>query len=75
MQTAAVSMTAENQIRAICDEIGERLSYTLGVEAGLPPRLQMLLDRLAELDCHAPSLVPAIQEIKYQSFAVVAHAA
>ena len=45
--------------RAICDEIGDRLRFVLGKEAGaLPQRLQMLIDRLAELDCEqAPSIV------------------
>lgn len=73
MQTA-VSTTAEHHILAICDEIGERLRYTLRVDASLPPRLQLLLDRLAELDCDAPSLVPNIEEIQH-GYALAAQAA
>jgi hypothetical protein len=48
--------------RAICDEIGDRLRIALDQEAGaIPPRLQMLVDRLAELDpAQAPSIVPAM---------------
>jgi hypothetical protein len=51
--------------RAICDEIGDRLRIMLDKEAcALPPRLQMLVDRLAELDREqAPSIVPAIDEM------------
>jgi hypothetical protein len=46
--------------RAICDEIGERLRQALKRESvGLPPQLQLLVDRLAELDgAAAPSIVP-----------------
>jgi hypothetical protein len=37
--------------RAICDEIGERLRQAIRQESvGLPPRLQLLVDRLAEFD-------------------------
>jgi hypothetical protein len=51
--------------RAICDEIGDRLRVVLDREAGaLPPRLQMLIDRLAELDREqAPSIVPAMDDM------------
>ncbi len=50
--------------RAICDEIGERLRYLLDKEASeLPPRLRLLMDRLAELDrVRAPSIVPAMED-------------
>src|SRR5712671_4237579 len=51
--------------RAICDEIGERLRQVLKRESvGLPPRLQLLVDRLAELDgAAAPSIVPSFEEM------------
>jgi len=51
--------------RAICDEIGERLRETLRREAAaLPPRLQLLIDRLAELDGEiAPSIVPSLEDM------------
>jgi len=51
--------------RAICDEIGERLRETLRREAPeLPSRLQLLVDRLAELDGRsAPSIVPSFEDL------------
>ena len=51
--------------RAICDEIGDRLRILLDKEAcGIPRHLQVLVDRLAELDGRqAPSIVPAMQEM------------
>jgi hypothetical protein len=51
--------------RAICDEIGERLGQTLRRESvELPPRLQLLVARLAELDGEiAPSIVPACEDM------------
>src|SRR6266852_8551730 len=51
--------------RAICDEIGERLRQALKRESvGLPPRLQLLVDRLAELDgAAAPSIVPSFDDM------------
>ena len=51
--------------RAICDEIGERLRETLRREAlELPPHLQLLVDRLAELDGgSAPSIVPSFEDM------------
>ena len=51
--------------RAICDEIGERLRETLGRKVlELPPRLQLLVDRLAELDGRsAPSIVPSFDDM------------
>ena len=49
--------------RAICDEIGERLRDVLAREAlEIPPRLLMLVDRLAQLD-DVPSIVPSIDEM------------
>jgi hypothetical protein len=51
--------------RAICDEIGDRLRILLDKEAGEIPRyLQVLVDRLTELDgTQAPSIVPAMHEM------------
>jgi hypothetical protein len=51
--------------RAICDEIGERLRSLLGKETSeIPPRLRLLIDRLAELDRgQAPSIVPAMEDM------------
>ena len=50
--------------RAICEEIGERLRYALQDDyADLPPRLRELVNRLSELDCDAPSLVPTMAEM------------
>jgi hypothetical protein len=57
--------------QAICEEIGERLRILLNREIGeLPPQLRMLLDRFTELDHElAPSIVPAIDEIRAWSTA------
>ena len=54
--------------RAICDEIGERLRRILDREAtALPPRLQLLLERLAEQDLvEAPSIAPSIDGMVWQ---------
>jgi len=54
--------------RAICEEIGERLRIMLDREAtALPPRLQLLMERLAEQDLiTAPSIVPDIDETVWQ---------
>jgi hypothetical protein len=51
--------------RAICDEIGERLRQAIRQESvGLPPQLQLLVDRLAELDgAAAPSIVPSFDDM------------
>jgi hypothetical protein len=51
--------------RAICDEIGDRLRILLDKEAcGIPRSLQLLVDRLAELDgAQSPSIVPAMHEM------------
>ena len=49
--------------RAICDEIGDRLRQILPPVAGpLPPRLQYLLDRLAD-DELSPSIVPSLEDM------------
>ena len=57
--------------RAICDEIGDRLRFVLDKEASpIPQRLQMLIDRLAELDrSQAPSIVPAMDDMMVWSTA------
>jgi hypothetical protein len=52
--------------RAICDEIGDRLRFLLDKQAGeIPQSLQLLIDRLAELDGprQAPSIVPAMDDM------------
>ncbi|KWV46541.1 hypothetical protein AS156_01730 [Bradyrhizobium macuxiense] len=55
---------ASEHARAICEEIGERLRHALRDDyADLPPRLRELMDRLAQLDCEAPSLVPTMGEM------------
>ncbi|ERF81404.1 hypothetical protein JQ559_15505 [Bradyrhizobium viridifuturi] len=55
---------APEHVRAICDEIGERLRYALrGDYADLPPRLRELMDELVLQDCEAPSLVPAMADM------------
>jgi hypothetical protein len=62
--------------RAICDEIGERLQTILRPDAAnLPPRLQVLIDRLADQDRElAPSIVPDLDDMTWQP-ATVSHAA
>ena len=57
--------------RAICDEIADRLRVVLDKEASaVPQRLQMLIDRLAELDrAEAPSIVPAMDDMMVWSTA------
>ena len=58
--------------RAICDEIGERLQTILRPDAAnLPPRLQVLIDRLADQDRElAPSIVPELDDMTWQRVAV-----
>jgi hypothetical protein len=66
----AMSMRIEAvHSRAICDEIGDRLREILRREATseLPPRLQQLMERLAEADREtAPSLVPSLEDMIQQ---------
>jgi hypothetical protein len=53
-------------LRAICDEIGDRLREILRRETGhtLPPRLNSLMQQLAKADCEpAPSIVPSLDDI------------
>jgi hypothetical protein len=62
-RNAAISQLDAIHCRAICDEIGERLREVLEREIpAMPPHLQSLLDRLAQLD-EAPSIVPSIDEM------------
>jgi hypothetical protein len=51
--------------RAICDEIGDRLRIILDREPSeIPPRLRLLMDRLAELGRdQAPSIMPAMEDM------------
>jgi hypothetical protein len=45
--------------RAICQEIGERLRYSLGrTGSPVPVHLRRLVNRFAELDGVAPSIIP-----------------
>ena len=50
--------------RAICEEIGDRLRIMLDREAtALPPRLQVLMLRLAAQDlARSPSAAPSVAE-------------
>jgi hypothetical protein len=54
-----------------CRAIGDRLRFVLDKEASaIPQRLQMLVDRLAELDREqAPSIVPAMDDMMVWSIA------
>ena len=54
--------------RAICDEIGERLCEVLRREVTeMPPYLRRLVKRFAELEhVPAPSIVPSIDDIRFQ---------
>jgi hypothetical protein len=55
--------------REICAEIGDRLREILRCEAisELPPRLQHLMERLAEADREtSPSLVPSLEDMIWQ---------
>ena len=63
--------------RAICDEIGERLRTILRpTAAGLPARLQILIDRLANQDRQlAPSIVPELDDMVWQPGRTVSRAA
>jgi hypothetical protein len=64
-QTALPLQIDSGHCRAICDEIGDRLRIALDKEAGeIPPRLRLLIDRLAELDGEpVPSIVPAMDDM------------
>jgi hypothetical protein len=60
--------------RAICDEIGERLRIILDRETtALPPRLQVLMLRLAAQDlAGSPSILPSIERVKDTTRSVLA---
>lgn len=61
---AAVSGLGPEHYRAICDEIGERLRFSLPpTTSGLPVRIAELLARLAEQDHDAPPIVPCLEEV------------
>ena len=51
--------------RAICEEIGDRLRLILARESPAMPRhLQLLMDRLAELDRESsPSIAPSMDDM------------
>jgi hypothetical protein len=51
--------------RAICEEIGEWLGKVFNPETGhLPARLQVLIDRLADLDREpVPSIAPNLGDM------------
>jgi hypothetical protein len=58
--------------REICDEIGERLREILRREVTweLPPRLQHLMQQLAEADRETgPALVPSLEDMIQQPIA------
>ncbi len=61
---AAVSVLSAEHCRAIVEEVGERLRYALPPALDLPARLAELLERLAEQDHEAPSMVPSLEEIE-----------
>jgi hypothetical protein len=64
-RTSAAPALDHIHCRAICDEIGERLRDVFGrVALEIPPRLLVLIDKLAQLD-RAPSIVPSIDEMSF----------
>jgi hypothetical protein len=64
-RNAAALVLDPTHCHAICEEIGERLRAVLKPEASeIPPRLLVLLDRLAQLD-EAPSIAPSIDEMAF----------
>jgi hypothetical protein len=70
LKTLPLQLDSEH-CQAICEEVAERLRTLLDREAcNLPPRLQLLLGRLAELDHEkAPSIVPAMDDMMAASVA------
>ena len=58
----------QKHVRAICKEIGERLSFMLDRTAREPPRrLVALLGRFEEMEMEltqSPSIVPTLEEIQ-----------
>ena len=63
--------------RAICDEIGERLRIILRpTTGGLPVRLQVLIDRLADQERQlAPSILPDLDDMVWQPSSALSRAA
>jgi hypothetical protein len=70
LKTLPLQLDSEH-CQAICEEVGERLRILLDREVcELPPRLRLLLGRLAELDYEkAPSIVPAMEDMMADSVA------
>ena len=70
LKTLPLQLNSEH-CQAICEEVGERLRVLLDRETSdLPPRLQLLLGRLAELDHEkTPSIVPAMDDMTADSVA------
>jgi hypothetical protein len=70
-RNARALMLDHKHCRAICDEVGDRLRYTLNQETSeTPPRLLALIDQLARLENDAPvplqlspSIAPSIDEM------------
>jgi hypothetical protein len=60
--------------RAICDEIGEHLRVILDRETtALPPRLQVLMLRLAAQDlAGSPSIVPSVAPMEDNAGSILA---
>jgi hypothetical protein len=83
LQKAALLNLDHTHCRAICDEIGERLGFILKPSASdIPPRLLYLIAKLAELEKAdlpqlelAPSIVPSIEDISYETTDLIVDAA
>ena len=55
----------DEHTRAICAEIGDRLSIALGSPHPIPPNLARLMAKFRELEEHdSPSIVPAIETVR-----------
>jgi hypothetical protein len=82
-QNAAYLNLDHVHCRAICDEIGERLSFVMTPAASdIPPRLLYLIGKLAELEKadlprldSSPSILPSIEEMSDPTIALTADAA
>jgi hypothetical protein len=65
-RTGAIVQVDAVHLRAICDEIGDRLREIMRRETSpaLPPRLNDLMQQLARADFElAPSIVPSLEDI------------
>ena len=65
-RTGAIVQVDAVHLRAICDEIGDRLREILRRETShvLPPRLNYLMQQLARADFElAPSIVPSLEDV------------